>query len=129
MRDRLAEDAAQEGFLLDGFPRNVRRPRREERLLRVGGRLSVCSSSMVDEDEVVGRLSGRRTCAAASGGGGGRGVQHALYDPPAARALRRLGRRALPAPGRRLRGRPSGTGSRSKPADLPVIAFYADEKH
>jgi adenylate kinase len=59
VRDRLGEDDAQEGFLLDGFPRNV--------VLEL----------VVDEDEVVRRLSGRRTCRRCER------VWHVLYDPPA----------------------------------------------
>ena len=80
VRDRLAEDDAQEGFLLDGFPRNV--PQAEtlkKLLLEWDARLSVVLELVVDEDEVVRRLSGRRTCRRC-----GR-VWHVLFDPPAHR--------------------------------------------
>jgi adenylate kinase len=78
VRDRLAEDDAQEGFLLDGFPRNV--PQAEtlkKLLLELDARLSVVLELVVDEDEVVRRLSGRRTCRRCER------VWHVLYDPPA----------------------------------------------
>ena len=78
VQDRLAEDDAQEGFLLDGFPRNV--PQAEtlkKMLLEWDARLSVVLELVVDEDEVVRRLSGRRTCRRCER------VWHVLYDPPA----------------------------------------------
>jgi adenylate kinase len=78
VRDRLAEDDAQEGFLLDGFPRNV--PQAEtlkKMLLEWDVKLSVVLELVVDEDEVVRRLSGRRTCRRCER------VWHVLYDPPA----------------------------------------------
>ena len=75
---RLQEDDAQAGYLLDGFPRNV--PQAEtlkKMLLEWDARLSVVLELVVDEDEVVRRLSGRRTCRRCER------VWHVLYDPPA----------------------------------------------
>jgi adenylate kinase len=63
VRDRLSEDDAQEGFLLDGFPRNV--PQAEilkKMLAEFGVALDVVLELVVDEEEVVRRLAGRRTC-------------------------------------------------------------------
>ena len=77
VRDRLAEDDAQEGFLLDGFPRNV--PQAEilkKMLAELDVRINVVLELVVDEDEVVRRLSGRRTCRQCER------VWHILYDPP-----------------------------------------------
>jgi len=76
--DRLADDDAAAGFLLDGFPRNV--PQAEtlkKMLLTWDTRLDVVLELVVDDDEVVRRLSGRRTCRRC-----GR-VWHATFDPPA----------------------------------------------
>ena len=76
--DRLQEDDAQAGFLLDGFPRNV--PQAEtlkKLLLGWDTRLDVVLELVVDDDEVVRRLSGRRTCRRC-----GR-VWHSTFDPPA----------------------------------------------
>ncbi len=61
--DRLADDDTQAGYLLDGFPRNV--PQAEtlkKMLLAWDTRLDVVLELVVDDDEVVRRLSGRRTC-------------------------------------------------------------------
>ena len=91
--DRLQEDDAQSGFLLDGFPRNVPQAETLKKMLSAwDSRLDVVLELVVDDDEVVRRLSGRRTCRRC-----GR-IWHVLFDPPArARDLRRLWRRAVPA--------------------------------
>ncbi len=78
VRDRLAADDACAGFLLDGFPRNV--PQAEvldEVLAAAGSRLDVVLELVVEDDEVVRRLSGRRTCRSCNQ------VWHLDFDPPA----------------------------------------------
>jgi adenylate kinase len=78
VKDRLAEDDATGGFLLDGFPRNV--PQAEtlkDMLADLGSDLDVVLELRVDEEEVVKRLSGRRSCPEC-----GR-VYHVEYDAPA----------------------------------------------
>jgi adenylate kinase len=78
VRDRLSEDDSQEGFLLDGFPRNVPQAETLEKMLSEWEtRLDIVLELVVDDDEVVRRLSGRRTCHQC-----GR-VWHVLFDPPA----------------------------------------------
>jgi adenylate kinase len=78
VRDRLAEDDAQEGFLLDGFPRTVRQARALEEILEaLDVPLDAVLELSIDEDEVVRRLSGRRTCH-----GCGRNW-HVEFDKPA----------------------------------------------
>ena len=75
--DRLADEDAQAGFLLDGFPRNV--PQAEtlkKMLLALDTKLDVVLELVVDDDEVVRRLSGRRTCRRC-----GR-IWHMSFDPP-----------------------------------------------
>ena len=75
--DRLADDDTQAGFLLDGFPRNV--PQAEtlkKMLLSSDTKLDVVLELVVDDDEVVRRLSGRRTCRRC-----GR-IWHESFDPP-----------------------------------------------
>ncbi|URN01732.1 adenylate kinase [Actinomadura madurae] len=63
VRDRLAEDDARDGFLLDGFPRNVPQAETLKKILSEwDARLDIVLELVVDEDEVVRRLSGRRTC-------------------------------------------------------------------
>ena len=79
---RLQEDDAQVGFLLDGFPRNVPQAETLKKMLAEwDARLSVVLELVVDEDEVVRRLSGRRTCRRCER------VWHVLYDPPARNSI------------------------------------------
>jgi adenylate kinase len=78
VRDRLTEDDAAKGFLLDGFPRTVRQAQvLEDMLLKEGVRLDIVLELVVDDDEVVRRLSGRRTCRRCNH------VWHVDFDPPA----------------------------------------------
>jgi adenylate kinase len=63
VRERLAEGDAQEGFLLDGFPRTVNQAEVLENMLtELQLELDVVLELVVDDEEVVRRLSGRRTC-------------------------------------------------------------------
>ena len=74
---RIQEDDAQAGFLLDGFPRNVPQAETLKKMLAEWDtRLDLVLELVVDDDEVVRRLSGRRTCRRC-----GR-VWHVLFDPP-----------------------------------------------
>jgi len=77
VRDRLAEPDATDGFLLDGFPRNVAQAGELDRFLdEIGSTLSVVLDLDVDQAEVVRRLSGRRTCKNCGH------VWHVEFDPP-----------------------------------------------
>ncbi len=77
VRDRLAEGDTRDGFLLDGFPRTLTQAKAlDETLDDMGGKLDVVLELVVDDDEVVRRLSGRRTCRVC-----GR-VWHVDFDPP-----------------------------------------------
>jgi adenylate kinase len=63
VRDRLNEGDTASGFLLDGFPRTV--PQAEalkDILSELGTPLDAVLELKVDDEEVVRRLSGRRTC-------------------------------------------------------------------
>lgn len=64
VRDRLAQPDAKSGFLLDGFPRNVSQAETLKKILAedFGQKLDRVLELGVDEEEVVKRLSGRRTC-------------------------------------------------------------------
>ena len=78
VRERLTEDDAIDGFLLDGFPRTL--PQAEvldSMLAEMGTKLDVVLELVVDDDEVVRRLSGRRTCRGCGH------VWHLDFDPPA----------------------------------------------
>jgi adenylate kinase len=77
VRDRVHEDDAASGFLLDGFPRTV--PQAEalkEILAEIGTPLDAVLELKVDDEEVVRRLSGRRTCRQCGH------VWHQEFDPP-----------------------------------------------
>jgi adenylate kinase len=64
VRDRLAEPDAGDGFLLDGFPRTVPQAQELDKMLAdLGTQLDVVLELVVDDDEVIRRLSGRRTCS------------------------------------------------------------------
>jgi adenylate kinase len=77
VRDRLAQPDAKDGFLLDGFPRNVAQAKElDEMLEELNAPLSVVLDLDVDYDEVVKRLSGRRTCKKCGH------VWHVEFDPP-----------------------------------------------
>lgn len=79
VRERLEEDDASKGFLLDGFPRNVAQAQVLDTVLAGidRGGLDVVLELVVDDDEVVRRLSGRRTCRRCNR------VWHTDFDPPA----------------------------------------------
>jgi adenylate kinase len=64
VRGRLAEPDAGDGFLLDGFPRTVPQAQELDKMLAdLGTQLDVVLELVVDDDEVIRRLSGRRTCS------------------------------------------------------------------
>jgi adenylate kinase len=75
--DRLSEPDAADGFLLDGFPRNVAQAYELDSMLGdLGTSLDVVLELEVSDDEVVRRLSGRRTCKKCGH------VWHFEFDPP-----------------------------------------------
>jgi adenylate kinase len=77
IRDRLSKDDAAGGFLLDGFPRNVAQAGELDMVLTdLGVALDIVLDLDVDQEEVVRRLSGRRTCKACGH------VWHVEFDPP-----------------------------------------------
>ena len=81
VRDRLTEPDAGDGFLLDGFPRTVPQAVALDKLVAdlgsdLGAGLDLVLELVVDDDEVIRRLSGRRTCH-----GCGK-IWHIDFDPP-----------------------------------------------
>jgi adenylate kinase len=77
VRERLAEPDAADGFLLDGFPRTVPQAVALDKLLAdLGVGLDLVLELVVDDDEVIRRLSGRRTCRGCSK------IWHVDFDPP-----------------------------------------------
>jgi adenylate kinase len=77
VKDRLTHEDAAEGFLLDGFPRTVHQAEvLDEMLAGQSVSLDVVLELVVDDEEVVRRLSGRRTCRRCGH------VWHQDFDPP-----------------------------------------------
>jgi adenylate kinase len=77
VKDRLTHDDTTEGFLLDGFPRTVHQAEVLDKVLAVQiTSLTVVLELVVDDEEVVRRLSGRRTCRRCGH------VWHQDFDPP-----------------------------------------------
>lgn len=77
VRERVGEDDASKGFLLDGFPRTVPQAEIFDAILSErSAELDVVLELVVDDDEVVRRLSGRRTCHNCGH------IWHVDFDPP-----------------------------------------------
>ena len=63
VKERLAADDAQQGFILDGFPRNTAQAvALDSELADMGRDLDAALLVSVPDEAVVGRLSSRRTC-------------------------------------------------------------------
>jgi len=75
--ERLREDDAQDGFILDGFPRTqAQATALDEMLSGLARRITAALLIDVPDDEVVRRLSGRRVCVKAGHN------YHIEFDPP-----------------------------------------------
>ena len=73
VKERIAEADCQNGFLFDGFPRTIPQA---QAMIDANVRIDHVVEIAVDEEEIVSRLSGRR-----SHPGSGR-VYHVTYNPP-----------------------------------------------
>ena len=75
--DRLQEEDALDGFILDGFPRTLEQARALDKMLtELGRRITAALLIDVPDEELVRRLSGRRVCVK-----GGHNY-HIEFDPP-----------------------------------------------
>ncbi len=77
--DRIEAPDCNDGFILDGFPRNIAQAEALESTLKVlGGRTDCVIGIEVERDELVKRLSGRRVCSQCGEG------YHVVTNPPVA---------------------------------------------
>lgn len=77
VEERLAQDDCRAGFVLDGFPRTIPQADALALILQRGGRsIEHVVSLEVDNEEIVKRLSGRRSCSSCGKG------YHVTYDAP-----------------------------------------------
>ncbi|GGQ62037.1 adenylate kinase [Kitasatospora griseola] len=77
-KDRMLQEDAANGFLLDGFPRNLGQAEALDAFLTEQGiALDGVLDLEVSEDEVVKRIAGRRLCRK-----NGAHVFHVVYNPP-----------------------------------------------
>jgi adenylate kinase len=76
-RERLTEPDAQDGFILDGFPRTIEQANAlDEQLGELKRHVTAAVLIDVPDEEVVRRLSGRRVCVKAGHN------YHIEFDPP-----------------------------------------------
>ncbi len=62
VKDRLAQDDCKTGYILDGFPRNTSQAEELDKVLADMAPLDLALSVDVDKDDLMRRLTGRRTC-------------------------------------------------------------------
>jgi adenylate kinase len=77
MQERLARNDCARGFILDGFPRTVAQTEALASILSTTGtKMDSVVSIIVLREELVKRLSGRRTCRDCGA------MYHIIFDPP-----------------------------------------------
>ena len=78
IEERLHQPDAASGFILDGFPRTAAQAETLTAMLQASGsrQLDKVIAIIVPDDEIVKRISGRRTCKNCGA------MYHVIYDPP-----------------------------------------------
>ena len=77
VEERLRRPDCSKGFILDGFPRTIKQAEAlDEMLQRMGVKLDAVVNLEVSEDEVVKRISLRRTCRNCGA------IYHLITNPP-----------------------------------------------
>ncbi|EKU48909.1 adenylate kinase [Staphylococcus massiliensis] len=77
VKDRISEDDAKKGFLLDGFPRTIEQAEALSKILKELDReLDAVINIKVQEEELMNRLTGRRICEICGE------TYHLVFNPP-----------------------------------------------
>ncbi|MCL5406043.1 MAG: adenylate kinase [Deltaproteobacteria bacterium] len=77
VKERIQRPDAAVGYMLDGFPRTVAQARELDNILNgMGQKIDHVVSVEVPASELLGRLTGRRTCRSCGAG------FHVMFDPP-----------------------------------------------
>jgi len=82
VEERISEPDCQKGFILDGFPRTIAQAQFVERMLQAKGRgRPQVLDIEVDEDLLLKRLTGRRTCSVCGE------IYNVHFNPPKAEGI------------------------------------------
>ena len=82
VEERIDETDCQKGFILDGFPRTIAQAQFVDRMLQAKGRgLPQVLDIEVDEDLLLKRLTGRRTCSVCGE------IYNVHFNPPKAEGI------------------------------------------
>ena len=73
IKERIAQNDCKHGFLLDGFPRTIAQA---EGLAQMGVKLDYVVEIVVEDDDIIKRMSGRRVHPESAR------TYHILYNPP-----------------------------------------------
>lgn len=77
VKERIQKPDCAKGYMLDGFPRNVSQAEALDKMLgELGMKIDHVVSIEVPSSELMGRLTGRRTCRGCGAG------FHVMFDPP-----------------------------------------------
>jgi adenylate kinase len=77
VKERIQQKDCQNGYMLDGFPRNVSQAETLDKMLEdLSQKIDHVVCIEVPSDELVARLTGRRTCRSCGAG------YHVMFDPP-----------------------------------------------
>ena len=75
--DRIQQDDAQKGYVLDGFPRTIPQAEELDKALKsVNDNLDYAIDVEVPDDNIINRMSGRRSCKDCGA------IFHVQYNPP-----------------------------------------------
>ncbi|HTW88654.1 MAG TPA: adenylate kinase [Candidatus Binataceae bacterium] len=74
--ERLRKPDVRDGFILDGFPRNRAQAEALAKMMENGGALDRVIALNVPDEEIIKRISGRRTCRNCGE------MYHLVFDPP-----------------------------------------------